>query len=120
MHPINKNRVCLEKNFLTNTCFKIEHRYPMTGWSNFCTLVGRFSELFEFAGLAGLAGLNRLKTSIFVPKSGYSLKKKKKVFTWNRSPKFLFLSQNHSAAACNRQGLCKIVPRAAQIPSAGL
>ena len=42
------------------------------GWSNFCTLVGHFSKLFEFAGL------NRLKTPIFVPKSGCSLKKKKK------------------------------------------
>ena len=83
------------------------------GWSNFCTLVGRFSKLFEFAGL------NRLKTLIFVPNSGCSLKKKrssigidlrnsffrpkirvfskkKKVFNWNRSPKFLFSSQNHS------------------------
>ena len=79
------------------------------GWSNFCTLVGHFSKLFEFAGLS------RLKIPIFVPKSGCSLKKKKrsslgiglqnsyfrskircslkkkkKVFTWNRSPKFLF------------------------------
>ena len=108
------------------------------GWSNFCTLVGHFSELFKFAGL------NRLKTlicfkikvfskkkkkglhlksiseiPIFVPKSRCSLKKKKKVFTWNRSLKFLFSSQNHSvlqkkkvAAACDRQDLCKIVPRA--------
>ena len=55
------------------------------GWSNFCTLVGHFSKLFEFAGLS------RLKIPIFVPKSGCSLKKKKKkVFTWNRSPKFPF------------------------------
>ena len=44
----------------------------ITGWSNFCTLVGHFSKLFEFAGLS------RLKTPIFVPKSGCSLKKKKK------------------------------------------
>ena len=43
-----------------------------TGWSNFCTLVGHFSKLFEFAGLS------RLKIPIFVPKSGCSLKKKKK------------------------------------------
>ena len=35
---------------------------------------------------------NQLKTPIFVPKSGCTLKKK--VFTWNRSPKFLFSSQN--------------------------
>ena len=41
-----------------------------TGWSNFCTLVGHFSKLFEFAGLS------RLKIPIFVPKSGCSLKKK--------------------------------------------
>ena len=40
------------------------------GWSNFCTLVGHFSKLFEFAGLS------QLKTLIFVPKSGCSLKKK--------------------------------------------
>ena len=60
----------------------------MPGWSNFCTLVGHFSKLFEFAGLS------RLKIPIFVPKSGCSLKKKKKVFTWNRSAKFLFLFQN--------------------------
>ena len=78
----------------------------ISGWSNFWTLVGHFSKLFEFAGL------NRLKTLIFVPKSGCSLKKKRsslgilirnsyfrpeiKVFSKNRSPKFLFSSQNHS------------------------
>ena len=33
---------------------------------------------------------------IFVPKSGCSLEKKKKIFNWNRSLKFLFSSQNHS------------------------
>ena len=56
----------------------------MPGWSNFCTLVGHFSKLFEFADR------NRLKTPIFIPKSGCSLKKKKKkVFTWNRSLKLL-------------------------------
>ena len=97
-----------------------------------------FSKLFEFAGLS------RLKTPIFVPKSEFSKKKKglhlesvckipifvpksgcfskkkkrsstgiglqnsyfrpkirvfskkKKVFNWNRSTKFLFSSQNHS------------------------
>ena len=43
----------------------------MAGWSNFCTLVGHFSKLFEFAGLS------RLKTPILVPKSGCSLKKKR-------------------------------------------
>ena len=42
-----------------------------TGWSNFGTLVGHFSKLLEFAGLS------RLKTPIFVPKSGCSLKKKR-------------------------------------------
>ena len=42
-----------------------------SGWSNFSTLVGHFSKLFEFARL------NRLKTLIFVSKSGCSLKKKK-------------------------------------------
>ena len=35
------------------------------------------------------------KIPILVPKSGCSLKKKK-VFSWNRSTKFLFSSQNHS------------------------
>ena len=114
-----------------------------SGWSNFCTLVGHFSKLFEFAGLS------RLKIPIFVPKSGCSLKKKKKkVFTWNRSAKFLFsfqnqvfskglhlesvskipiLAQNHSvlqkkitAAASDRQDLCKIDMRhAAREPVVG-
>ena len=36
------------------------------------------------------------KIPILVPKSGCSLKRKKKVFNWNRSTKFLFSSQNHS------------------------
>ena len=82
---------------------KTIEQFITPGWFNFCTLVGHFSKLF--------AGLNRLKTPIFVPKSGCSLKKKvftwyrspkfpfssqKKVFTWNWSPKFLFSSQNHS------------------------
>ena len=58
-----------------------------SGWSNFSTLVGHiFEKLFEFARL------NRIKTLIFVSKSGCSLKKK--VFTWNRSAKFLFSFQN--------------------------
>ena len=35
-------------------------QYAKLGWSNFCTLVGHFSKLFEFAGLS------RLKTLIFV------------------------------------------------------
>ena len=43
----------------------------MSGWSNFCTLVGHFSKLFEFAGLS------RLKTPISVPKSEFSKKKKR-------------------------------------------
>ena len=43
-----------------------------SGWSNFSTLVGHvFEKLFEFARL------NRIKTLIFVSKSGCSLKKKK-------------------------------------------
>ena len=95
-------------------CFK-------SGWSNFCTLVGHFSKLFEFAGLS------RLKIPIFVPKSGCSLKKKKKkVFTWNRSPKFLFrrkiiaFSKKITAAASDRQDLCKIDMRhAAREPVVG-
>ena len=42
-----------------------------SGWSNFSTLVGHiFEKLFEFARL------NRIKTFIFVSKSGCSLKKK--------------------------------------------
>ena len=82
-----------------------------SGWSNFSTLVGHFSKLFEFAGLSRLkipifvpklgCSLKKKKRSslgiglsipIFVPKSGCSpkKKKKKKVFTWNRSLKFLF------------------------------
>ena len=61
------------------------YAFSKPGWSNFCTL--HFSKLFEFAGLS------RLKIPIFVPKSGCSLKKKK-VFTWNRSAKFLFSFQN--------------------------
>ena len=108
--------------------------------------MGHFSKLFEFAGLS------RLKIPIFVPKSGCSLKKKR-VFTWNRSAKFLFsfqnqvfskkkkkkgvhlesvskipiLAQNHSvlqkkitAAASDRQDLCKIDMRhAAREPVVG-
>ena len=55
-----------------------------SGWSNFSTLVGHiFEKIFEFVRL------NRIKTLIFVSKSGGSLKKKK-VFTWNQSAKFLF------------------------------
>ena len=124
-----------------------EYCPSISGWSNFCTLVGHFSKLFEFAGLS------RLKIPIFVPKSGCSLKKKKKVFTWNRSAKFLFSFQNqvfskkkkkkglhlesvskipilaqiHSvlqkkitAAASDRQDLCKIDMRhAAREPVVG-
>ena len=59
--------------------------YFITGWSNFSTLVGHFSKLFEFAGLS------RLKIPIFVPKLGCSLKKK--VFTWNRSLNSYFRSK---------------------------
>ena len=91
--------------------FKVPLSSYNTGWSNFCTLVGHFSELFEFAGLSRLKtpifvpkseffkkkkGLHLesvYKIPIFVPKSGCSLKKKK-VFNWNRSLKFLFWSQN--------------------------
>ena len=97
-------RSTLSKSFM----FFLKGRrwFTTAGWSNFCTLVGHFSKLFEFAGL------NQLKTPIFVPKSGCFLKKKnnsyfrpkirvfskKKVFIWNWS--------------CDRQGLCKIVPQA--------
>ena len=80
-----------------------------SGWSKFSTLVGHiFEKLFEFARLnriktlifvsksgcslkkKGLHLESVCKIPIFVPKSGCSLKKKKKVFTWNRSAKFLF------------------------------
>ena len=110
----------------------------ISGWSNFCIFVGHFSKLFKFAGLNRLKTLIcfkikvfskkkkkrsslgvDLQNSYFHPKIKVFSKKKKKVFTWNRSPKFLFSSQNHSvlqkkkvAAACDRQDLCKIVPRA--------
>ena len=76
-----------------------------SGWSNFCTLVGHFSKLFEFAGLSWL------KTPIFVPKSGCSLKKKKKTgigLQLKSIYKVPFSSQNHSvlqkkvAAACTK------------------
>ena len=130
----DKKQVLRANNFL----------YPKSGWSNFCTLVGHFSKLFEFAGLS------RLKIPIFVPKLGCSSKKKvftwnqsakflfsfqnqvfskkkKKVFTWNRSVKFLFSFQNHSvlqkkitAAASDRQDSCKIDMRhAAREPVVG-
>ena len=95
-------------------------RSPMTGWSNFCTLVGHFSKLFEFAGLS------RLKIPIFVPKSGCSLKKKKGLHLESVS-KIPILAQNHSvlqkkitAAASDRQDLCKIDMRhAAREPVVG-
>ena len=81
-----------------------------SGWSNFSTLVGHFSKLFEFAGLS------RLKIPIFVPKLGCSLKKKKKKGLHLESvSKIPILAQNHSvlqkkitAAASDRQDLCKI------------
>ena len=112
-----------------------------SGWSNFCTPVGHFSKLFEFAGL------NQLKTLIFDPNSGCSLKKKGlqlesiseipiffqksgcSLKKKKRSsigielrnsyfrPKIVAFSEKKVAAACNRQDFCKIVPRAAQIPS---
>ena len=110
--------------------------YRTSGWSNFCSLVGRFSKLFEFAGLS------RLKTPIFVPKLIAFSKKKKglhlksiseilifvlKVRAFPPSKKSLHLesvstldslpSARHAllckvVAACDRQDLCKIVPRA--------
>ena len=91
-----------------------------SGWSNFCTLVGHFSKLFEFAGLS------RLKIPIFVPKSGCSLKKKKGLHLESVS-KIPILAQNHSvlqkkitAAASDRQDLCKIDMRhAAREPVVG-
>ena len=58
---------------LTSTNFNIYLPRYRTGWSNFCTLVGHFSKLFEFADFS------RLKTPIFVPKvMAFSKKKKKK------------------------------------------
>ena len=57
--------------------------YAKPGWSNFCTLVGHFSKLFEFAGLS------RLKIPIFVPKSGCSLKKKKRSSLGSKIPIFV-------------------------------
>ena len=88
--PCYKNRSHVEADVyihLSNITPYINSLSPNSGWSNFCTLVGHFSKLFEFAGLS------RLKIPIFVLKSGCSLKKKK-VFTWNRSAKFLFSFQN--------------------------
>ena len=108
----------------------------ISGWFNFCTLVGHFSKLFEFAGL------NRLKTFIFLLKSGCFLKKKGlhlesiseiRIFVpksrcfpkkKKRSSlgidfrnsyfhrKIIAFSKKRVAAACDRQDLCKIVPRA--------
>ena len=90
-----------------------------SGWSNFRTLVGHFSKLFEFAGLS------RLKIPIFVPKSGCSLKKKG--LHLESVSKIPILAQNHSvlqkeitAAASDRQDLCKIDMRhAAREPVVG-
>ena len=83
-----------------------------TGWSNFCTLVGHFSKLFEFAGLSGL------KTLIFVPKVIAFSKKKKGLHLESVSTLDSLPSARHAllykvVAACDRQDLCKIVPRPA-------
>ena len=71
---------------------KVRQTSTMAGWSNFCTLVGHFSKLFEFAGLS------RLKIPIFVPKSECSLKKKKKKkgLHLESVSKIPILAQNHS------------------------
>ena len=61
-----------EWKFWLKTFTNFVEALPRAGWSNFSTLVGHFSKLFEFAGLS------RLKIPIFVPKLGCSLKKKKK------------------------------------------
>ena len=59
-----------------------------------------------------------VKTLIFVPNSGCSLKKKKKssigIDLRNSyfRPKIMAFSKKKVAAACNQQDLCKIVPRA--------
>ena len=45
------------------TVTKFNTRTSKSRWSNFCTLVGYFSKLFE------LAGLSWLEIPIFVPKS---------------------------------------------------
>ena len=88
-----------------------------------------------------VCGPQPAKNTYFCPKLRV-FSKKKKVFNWNRSSKFLFLSQirmfskkkrssigidlrnfyfrpkiiafskKKVVAACNRQDLCKIVPRA--------
>ena len=58
----------------------------ITGWSNFCTLVGHFSKLFEFAGLS------RLNTYF--------------------RPKIIAFSKKKKKSSLDRQDLCKIVPRA--------
>ena len=103
----------------------------ITRWFNFCTLVNHFSKLFDQKNIYfqkkkkhHFLKLFDQKNIYFRPKTRL-FSKKKKVFTWNRSPKFLFSSQNHSAlqkrkvaAACHRQDLCKIVPRAACGPRA--
>ena len=105
----------------------------IAGWSNFCTLVGHFSKLFKLAGLNWLKTLIFLPNSgcslkkkglqsesifeilIFVPKSGCSLKKKKKVFNWNRSSKFLFSCQNHSVLRKKRLPLPVIEKTSAKL-----
>ena len=76
------------------------------GWSNFCTLVGHFSKSFEFAGLS------RLKTPIFVPRSHSVLQKKKKkglhlesVSTLDSLPSARHALLCKVVAACDRQDL---------------
>ena len=51
-------------------------------WSNFCTLVGHFSKLFEFAGLG------RLKASIFV----FSSQNKRSSFGIGLNPRLSSIS----------------------------
>ena len=99
----------------------------MTGWSNFCTLVGHFSKLFELAGLSRLETPISQKHSVSPPKKRSSLgiglrntyfcskniafSKKKKAFTLESvSTLDSVPSARHAllykvAAACDRQDL---------------
>ena len=71
----------------------------MSGWSNFCTLVGHFSKLFEFAGLS------RLKTPIFVPNSRCSPKKKKKGLQLKSISKIPIFVPNSGCSLKKKKGL---------------
>ena len=115
------NVTCNEKGyfftFVCKGCFSVATKLS---YNRVVQLLHSCGSLFK---IIRICGPQPAKNSYFCPKIRV-FSKKKKVFTWHRSLKFLFLSQNHSvlhnkkvAAACDRQDLCKIVPRAAQIPS---